>query len=352
MGKDYYSLLGISKDADEDAIKQAYKKQALKWHPDRHQNDKDTATAKFKEVSEAYEALSDKERRTIYDKYGEEGLKNGAPPQDGNFSGFSGFPGAGGSTFTSFGGGMPGGAHFQPSNAEFVFDSFFKNFNGPSGGFSSFSDDFGSFPNFSQQSKFGGAGFGEKYRPASQAPRIQTAIQRSLPVALEDLYKGTVKKLKITRQLVDSVTGNTKPSEQIYSINVLPGWKAGTNITFSAAGEALPEGGFQDVVFTVEEKPHPVFKRENDNLSMVMSLTLAEALCGFSKEITTLDDRKIIASESIVVNPGQERRIPHEGMPIRKKPGKKGDLIIKYLVNFPKSLTFAQKQSIKQALGA
>ena len=68
MGKDYYAILGIAKDADEEAIKKAYRKAALMWHPDRHQNDKEIAEKKFKEISEAYEVLSDKSKRGIYDQ--------------------------------------------------------------------------------------------------------------------------------------------------------------------------------------------------------------------------------------------------------------------------------------------
>ncbi|RKP23154.1 DnaJ domain-containing protein, partial [Syncephalis pseudoplumigaleata] len=73
MARDYYSILGVSKDADEDAIKKAYRKQALKWHPDRNKDNGDEANKKFKELSEAYEVLSDKDKREIYDRYGEEG---------------------------------------------------------------------------------------------------------------------------------------------------------------------------------------------------------------------------------------------------------------------------------------
>jgi DnaJ family protein B protein 4 len=94
-GRDYYQILGISKDADEETIKKAYKTQALKWHPDRNPNKKEEAEKKFKEVAEAYEVLSDSQKRKIYDQFGEEGLKGGMPTGagPGGAEGFSGFPG-------------------------------------------------------------------------------------------------------------------------------------------------------------------------------------------------------------------------------------------------------------------
>ncbi|CAG8632849.1 14578_t:CDS:2, partial [Acaulospora colombiana] len=81
MGKDYYKILGVERSADDDAIKKAYKKQALKWHPDRNAGSEE-ASAKFKDISEAFEVLSDKNKRAVFDQFGEEGLKGGAPPPD------------------------------------------------------------------------------------------------------------------------------------------------------------------------------------------------------------------------------------------------------------------------------
>ncbi|KAG0010114.1 DnaJ sub B member 5, partial [Entomortierella chlamydospora] len=100
MGKDYYNILGVSKDADEDQIKKAYRKLALKYHPDK--NSEPEAKKKFHDISEAYEVLSDKNKRAVFDQFGEEGLKGGAggpggpggPGGAGGFpGGFSGFPG-------------------------------------------------------------------------------------------------------------------------------------------------------------------------------------------------------------------------------------------------------------------
>ncbi|GFR50867.1 hypothetical protein Agub_g13154, partial [Astrephomene gubernaculifera] len=108
MGKDYYKILGVSKDADENQLKKAYYKLAQKWHPDKNPNNAAAATEKFKEISEAYDVLSDPQKRTIYDQFGEEGLKGGVPNGAG-----AGGPGGGA-------GGFPGGGayHFDNDMAE------------------------------------------------------------------------------------------------------------------------------------------------------------------------------------------------------------------------------------------
>lgn len=100
MGKDYYAALGISRNATDDEIKKAYKREALKWHPDRNPTNKEQAEEKFKEIAEAYEVLSDEKKRKVYDQFGEEGLKGGMPAGGGDF---------GGTTF-----------HFAPGTFSFV----------------------------------------------------------------------------------------------------------------------------------------------------------------------------------------------------------------------------------------
>lgn len=305
------------------------------------------AKTKFQEVGEAFEVLSDKDKRAIYDQYGEEGLKGGAPPPgaEGGFAGgfpgggfaAGGFPGGGGGarTFTFTTGG-PGGARFKPfhpSNADDIFRHFFASFGG--GGTE---DEFG---------------FGGMPRSRPQSPKKPPAIRRPLPISLEDLYKGTTKRLKVTRRIRDPATGRPFSTDKILTINVKPGWKAGTKIRFPDEGDQLENGQTQDIEFVVEEKPHPVFKREGDHLRTTVQLSLVEALTGFSKQIKTLDGRTLNVSNTTasVVQPGQESRVPNEGMP-NSKTGRKGDLIIKYDVKFPSHLSSAQKEAIKRAFAS
>lgn len=328
MGKDYYNVLGVSKSSSDDEIKKAYRKLALKWHPDRNKDSKELADKKFKEISEAYEVLSDNKKREIYDQYGEDGLKGEGAGFPGGFSSGGGFPGGAGATF-SFG---SGGHGFNPSNPQAIFEQFF----GGGGGSSFMSSDMGGgFPGM-------GGGFGGSSR---RAPTKPAPVSRNVPVSLEDLYKGTSKKLKITRSL-----RNGQSSEKIITIDIKPGWKAGTKIKFENEGDELPNGLTQDIEFVISEKPHTTFKRNGNDLCASMELTLAESLCGFQRFITTLDDRKLKVSNNNVTRPNQEVRISNEGMPISKSPGSKGDLVLTYRVKFPTSLTTDQKEAIRSAL--
>jgi DnaJ family protein B protein 4 len=344
MGKDYYKILGVSKTADEDEMKKAYRKLALKWHPDRHKEaDKETAEQKFKEVNEAYEVLSDKNKRQIYDAYGEEGLK-GVPPEGnagagrefhgfpsgfpggfpGGLGGFGGgFPGSSGTSFTFTSTGGPGG--FQPTDPNSIFREFFSNTG------ASDEDDF-----------FAHLGFGAREKPKKE-------VTHHIALSLEELYKGTTKKLKIKRTIIDGSTRTPVQTEETLSFEVRPGLKAGAKVRFPNKGDELPSGETQDIVIIVDEKPHPVFKRAGDNLEMEMPLTLEEALCGFKKTIETLDGRKLAITSKSIVTPDTRQVFKGEGMPT-KEPGRKGDLVVKYTVRFPTRLTDSQKEELRRIL--
>ncbi|KNE69513.1 hypothetical protein AMAG_14077 [Allomyces macrogynus ATCC 38327] len=366
MGKDYYKLLGVTKDASEDDLRKAYRKLALKFHPDRNQEA--GAKEKFQEISEAYEVLSDSNKRAIYDRYGEEGLKGVPAPDAGagpGAGGFGGFPG-GGTTFSfSSSGGGPG-MHFNPSNADDIFRTFMSQFGGGGGGDDDpFAGMFGGMPrsrgSTSSARGFGGmpggfggmpGGFGgmgggmpgNGMGSGGEPP----VVSRKLPVALEDLFKGTTKKLKVTRR---SLSGSQ--SEKILEINVKPGWKAGTKVKFPNEGDELAPGVSQTVEFVIEEKPHSTFKRNGDNLEMTLDLTLVEALTGFARKIATLDGRHLLVKCDKVVQPGQQIRYRGDGMPISKSPGTKGDLIVHLKVRFPENLRLSddQKEQLKSLLG-
>lgn len=343
MGVDYYNILNVGKNASDDDLKKAYRKLAMKWHPDKNPNNKKEAEAKFKQISEAYDVLSDQQKRAIYDQYGEEGLKGQVPP-----------PGAGGSSTYSNG---SGSFSFNPRNAEDIFAEFFGA-NHPfsmGGGFGGLGGGPSRVSRFSD-GMFGGFGpaetvFRSPYNESSQAgPRKAPAVENKLPCTLEELYNGSTRKMKISRNIVD-VSGKAMSVEEILPIEVKPGWKKGTKITFPEKGNDLPNVLPADLVFVIDEKPHEVYKRDGNDLIVTQKISLAEALSGFTVNLPTLDGRNLNIPITDVISPGYEKVVPKEGMPITKDQGKRGNLRIKFDIKFPSRLTSEQKAGIKRLLG-
>ena len=137
---------------------------------------------------------------------------------------------------------------------------------------------------------------------------------------------------------------------------MLPGWKSGTKVRFPRAGNEQPTGDSQDLVFVVEEKPHPRFTRDGNDLIVTQKLPLVEALTGEGgrKTIEHLDGRKLqVSVPSGVVKPGQQTTLSSEGMPVRKEGQvhRRGNLIVKWEIVFPDRLTPSQREGIKKVLG-
>ncbi|SCW02583.1 LAFE_0F09692g1_1 [Lachancea fermentati] len=350
-----YDLLGVSPSAGEAELKKGYRKAALKYHPDKPTGD----TEKFKEISEAFEILNDPQKREVYDQYGLEAARNGGPA----FSAGGGGPG-----------GMPGGAGgFSGAHAfsqEDAFNIFSQFFGGGSGGGSPFGyggDD--SFGGFSSGGFPGGAsgftssgfpGGGTRFRTtggmpgggmpggfgsgASSPPPEEETVQVNLPVSLEDLFTGKKKSFKITRK----GPGGT-PEKQQVDIQLKPGWKAGTKITYKNEGDYNPRtGGRQTMQFIIQEKPHETFKRDGNDLIYTLPLTFKESLLGFSKNIQTIDGRTLPLSRVQPIQPSEKSTYPGQGMPLPKNPTQRGNLIINYKVDYPTSLTDAQKRAISE----
>jgi DnaJ homolog subfamily B member 4 len=359
-----YDLLGVSPQATESDLKKAYRKQALKYHPDKPTGD----TEKFKQISEAFDILTNSDKRKLYDAYGleaarrggvmpepdsgaEGGYPGGFPGGAGGFAngGFpfaSGGPGGGAQTFHFSTGGAPGGGGFPGFSTNDAFN-IFRNF-GESGGFEGDDDIFnllgGGMGGARMRPGGSGAGGGFGGNPfgaRSRSPEKST-VTIKLPVSLEDLATGVTKKMKIKRKR------QSGPEEKVLSVTIKPGWKAGTKLTYANEGDLQPDGGLQDVVFLIEEKPHPRFKRDGNNLEFTLQLTLREALAGFSKIVETLDGKKLKIESSRPVKPDQTISYPGHGMPISKNPGSRGDLLVKIRVEFPSSLTPAQKTAIER----
>jgi len=267
MGKDYYASLGVAKGANEDEIKKAYRKMALKYHPDK--NKSPGAEDKFKEIAEAYEVLHDPKKREIYDKYGEEGLK-GTP---------SAGPDAGGNTF-----------YYSNVDPHETFRMFFGDEN-----------PFGSFFGFGPGGRPGAGGPNSRMFFSTGDPmdvdddpfhhfghgsgmhqgfpkrnkRQDPPVVHDLLVSLEDIYRGTTKKMKITRKVI-AADGVSRSEDKVLTIDIKPGWKAGTKITFPKEGDQSPNSIPADIVFVIKDKPQPVYTRDGADIKHKIKLGLRE----------------------------------------------------------------------------
>ncbi|KAL5759630.1 hypothetical protein ACOSQ2_018468 [Xanthoceras sorbifolium] len=316
MGVDYYNILKVSRSATEEDLKKSYKRLAMKWHPDKNRANNKEAEAKFKQISEAYDVLSDPQKRQIYDLCGEEGLKATE----------FGTPSHGGGPY----GNSDSGFRYNPRDAEDVFAEFFSS--GSSGKSRVF---------------YRNGASGEAAR--NQGNAKAAAIESKLACSLEELYKGARKKMKISRVVPDEF-GKPKTVDEILKIDIKPGWKKGTKITFPEKGNQEPGVTPADLIFVVDEKPHAVFKRDGNDLVVNQKISLLEALTGQTLNLTTLDGRNLTIPVTDIVKPGRELAIQNEGMPISKDPSKRGNLIIKFEVIFPSRLTVEQKSDLKRVL--
>jgi len=361
MGKDFYGILGVSKDADDAKIKTAYKKLALKHHPDRNPGKEEEASNQFKEVSRAFEVLSDPQMRSRYDQFGEEGLEGA--------------------------GGMGGGMGMDPQD---LFSQLFGG--GGGGGF------------------FGGGGGG---RRGPQGPRKGKDLVHKLPVSLADLFKGKTSKLALQKHVmcakcdgkggkegaVRTCSGcngqgirlvmrqmgpmiqqmqqtctdckgegeiiNAKDKcktcngkkvnneRKVLEVHVDKGMKDGQTVTFNGEADQAPNTIPGDVVIVIEEKPHPVFRRKGDDLIMEKSIDLLTALAGGKFAVEHLDDRHLVVEilPGEIIKPDALKVIPEQGMPAYRT-HHHGQLIISFKVDFPDSLTPEAMAALEAALPA
>ncbi|CAI6361072.1 unnamed protein product [Macrosiphum euphorbiae] len=333
MGKDYYQILGVSKGAADDEIKKAYRKLALKYHPDK--NKSAGAEEKFKEVAEAYEVLSDKKKRDIYDKYGEDGLKGGVG-QGNNSNNYSyTFHGDPRATFAQFFGssnpfgnifGNSGGSMFDD---EMDFDDgFIRMSHGPPG--------MGAFR--SQSFNVHGSPMG-RTKEKAQDP----AIEHEVYVSLEDISRGCTKKMKISRRVLQA-DGTSRKEDKVLTINIKPGWKSGTKITFQKEGDQAMNRIPSDIVFVIRDKPHPVFKRDGNDIRYTVPITLKQALCGVDIVVPTLTEKKLpLSLKSEVVKPTTTKRFQGYGLPYAKEQSRRGDLLVSFDIKFPETISPAMK---------
>lgn len=282
--KSYYDTLGISKGASEDEIKKAFKKKAMQYHPDRNKNDP-KAEEKFKDINEAYAVLKDKDKRKQYDQFGAEGFKKRYTEED-IFQGFDI-----NEIFQGFGFGGGGRA--------------------PSG-----------FEEF-----FGGG--------RSRRPRKGQDMMSELTVTFEEAAYGTEKKFTIDRG------GRNEDT----SVKVPPGISEGKKLRLSGKGFPGSQGGPSgDLYFKVHVLPHPIFKREGNDIVVEHTVSLTDALLGTIIKVPTLEGEKQV---KIPAGTQPLTKLRLRGLGMHRRGGDRGDQFVKIIVNLPKSLTPEQKKLIK-----
>ncbi|KAI3864657.1 hypothetical protein MKX03_009177 [Papaver bracteatum] len=319
-GKSYYDILQIAKGSTEDQIKRAYRKLALKYHPDKNQGNEE-ANKKFAEINNAYEVLSDRDKRNIYDRYGEEGLKQHA---------------------AQGGGGRGGGMNMQD-----IFSSFF------------------------------GGGEPEEEDKVVKGDDVIVDLDASL----EDLYMGGTLKVWREKNVLKPAPGkrrcncrnevyhrqigpgmfqqmteqvceqcpNVKYEREGYfiTVDIEKGMQDGQEVSFYEDGEPIIDGEAGDLKFKIRTAPHDIFKREGNDLHTTVSITLVQALVGFEKNVKHLDEHLVEIGSKKITNPKEVRKFKGEGMPLHIS-SKKGDLYVTFEVLFPSSLAEDQKTKIKE----
>lgn len=353
MGKDFYKILGVAKTANDDEIKKAYRKLALKYHPDK--NKAPGAEEKFKEVAEAYEILSDKKKRDIYDQYGEEGLKGG--DSGGSGTGPTG-SNPGGFSYTFHGDPRATFAQFFGTNDPFSI--FFGDDRGGFGNFAAMDHEMEGEDIFAQMGGRPGPGgafrsqsFNMQGNPQAKKMKVDPPIEHDLYVTLEDVAAGCSKKMKISRMVV-GMDGSARKEEKILQINVKPGWKAGTKITFPREGDQIPGKVPADIVFIIRDKPHVNFKREGSDIKFTAKIKLKEALCcggSWVLSVPTLTGSLVpLTISNEVVKPNTVKRLQGRGLPYPKEPSRRGDLIVNFDIQFPDNLSKTAREVLNDVL--
>uniref|UniRef100_A0A1B6E7B2 J domain-containing protein n=1 Tax=Clastoptera arizonana TaxID=38151 RepID=A0A1B6E7B2_9HEMI len=305
MALDYYSVLNLTRDCCDLDIKKAYRKLALEYFHERKLEE-------LKQASEAYEVLSEPCRRAIYDQFGEAGLKKGIPTKDGFIVPYI-YHGDSLKTIREFFG------------VENPYEDLLNLLVNP-------------LPLFT-------------YKDRKGIKKKEPTLERMLELSLYEVFHGGVKKMKIQhRVFIDDSETTTEIVEQILTIPIKPGLPAGTKFVFKEAGDQGHTIIAADVVFTTIDKIHPVFNRVGENLVMEQQISLQEAMVGTTIILETLDYKVLRIPITEVVSPDYQKVIKGEGMPLVDDPNKRGNLIINFLVIFPKYLSKNSKTLIKKAL--
>lgn len=308
--KDYYELLGVDRNASEKEIKRAYRKLALKYHPDHNPDDKD-AENKFKEINEAYQVLSDPQKRARYDQLGEsysQWQQRGAP---------------GGFNWDDWYAGGPGGGNVrvEVGNLDDLF-----------GG-----EGVGDFSEFFRRI-FGGMGgmrepgMGRRPYTARTAEAPTPSYEQEVTISLTEAYQGTTRQFETEGRRLE--------------VKIPPGARTGTKVRVSKA-ISTPDGRKGDLYLKIKVAGDPRFDRKGNDLEAEARLTLYQAVLGGEITVST-PSGNVVLTIPPGTQPGQKFRLSGRGMPDLKNPDSKGDLYVIANVSLPKTLTEKQRKLFEE----
>lgn len=297
MAKDYYATLGVEKSASEKEIKQAFRKLAKKYHPDANPGDP-TSEQKFKEINEAYEVLSDADKRAKYDRFGSAYEQAGA------------YGGGNGTYYTT---------NVDVGDMSDIFESIFGGFGRGAGG--SGRTRTGGFSGF--------GGFGAQ--PEAMEGRD---IEQTVNISLQEAYSGTTRLI-------------TK-GDRTVRVNIPAGAATGTKVRLAGEGEPGYGGGpAGDLYLIVHVEPDPQFEREGDDLQVDVKVDMFAALLGGTVEVPTLG-RPVNLKVPAGTQSGRRFRLAGKGMPLLRNKGQHGDLYARVLITVPERLTDEQRRLVEQ----
>ncbi|ORC88280.1 putative heat shock protein-like protein [Trypanosoma theileri] len=314
-----YDVLGVLHEADDDAIAKAYRRQSMAFNPQCHPDHPDPKSLEkqFKHVSQAYVVLSNPKARGIYDLYGEEGVRHGGTGQQG----------------------IPGGIDLDAIDPYAVFRQFF----GVDNPFQVIGNISGLRNNLH-----------EFFSTTAVIPKTLAkvpSIEVQLPITLEDVFYGAVRRATWESRIVRQGQETVVP--EYFDLRVPKGAHAGDKFIVDGKGDWKEGFARGDVVVTLQLLPHDRFRREGDDLVVVIPITLSEALCGVTLTVKTMEGSEITVLIDEIVHPKYRRRVAGHGLTRSEDPSNpRGDLIVECDTKFPGFLTLEQRSELRRILDA